>query len=359
MADRTYIVALLAIVAVVGGLAGAPSSAAEEDELMKAAREHFEPIPTQPPALPGIEATPAVVTLGRMLYFDPRLSLSHTISCNSCHIIGMGGVDVQERSIGHRWQPGGRNAPTVLNAIFNLSQFWDGRARDLVEQAGGPVVNPIEMASTPERTVAVLRSIPGYVEAFAAAFPGAADPITLDNAQKALAAFEATLITPNAPFDRYLRGDAAALSEEQKQGLALFMETGCVTCHYGINVGGQRYAPFGVVAQPGEELRPPDDRGRFLVTGAEDDGYVFKVPTLRNIALTPPYFHSGKVWDLREAVRAMAANQLGAELTEGEVDKIVAFLGSLTGEQPEVMFPLLPPSSATTPRPEPFAEIRR
>ncbi|HEX2281361.1 MAG TPA: cytochrome-c peroxidase [Thermomicrobiales bacterium] len=357
MVSWKYMPAAAAVVGVSGWLTATSGTGADGEALLESARQQFEPIPTEPPELPGIPGTPEMVGLGTMLYFDPRLSLSGTISCNSCHIVGMGGVDVQEKSIGHLWQPGGRNAPTVLNAIFNISQFWDGRAKDLAEQAGGPVVNPIEMASTPERTVAVLQSIPGYIEAFAGAFPGETEPVTLENAQKTIAAFEATLITPNAPFDRFLRGDISALDEREKQGLALFMEAGCSTCHNGINVGGQRYATFGAVAEPGEDLRPLDDEGRFLVTGSANDSYSFKVPTLRNIALTPPYFHSGQIWDLREAVKVMGASQLGAELSEGEIAQITAFLGSLTGEQPEVVFPTLPPSSPTTPRPEPFTAI--
>ena len=201
-----------------------------------------------------------------MLYFDPRLSASHAISCSSCHNVGLGGVDAQETSIGHRWQRGGRNAPTVFNAVFNTAQFWDGRAKDLEQQAGGPMVNPIEMASPTEHVIEQLAAIPGYVAAFRAAFPGESKPVTLANAQKAIAVFEATLITPNAPFDKYLQGDASALTATQKQGLQLFMDKGCAACHNGINVGGGMYAPFGVVENPGAELLPPNDKGRFTVT---------------------------------------------------------------------------------------------
>ncbi|HEV2229029.1 MAG TPA: cytochrome-c peroxidase [Steroidobacteraceae bacterium] len=322
------------------------------DALMSRAQALFKPIPMSP-SLAGIAASAPKVELGKMLYFDPRISASHAISCNSCHNVGLGGADAQETSIGHQWQRGGRNAPTVFNAVFNTAQFWDGRAKDLEAQAGGPMINPIEMASPREHVSEQLAAIPGYVLAFRAAFPGEADPVTLANAQKAIAVFEATLITPNAPFDRYLRGDTSALTALQTDGLRMFMDKGCAACHKGINVGGDMYAPFGVVENPGAELLPPNDKGRFTVTKSAADAYVFKVPTLRNIALTAPYFHSGRSWDLRQAVAVMGSSQLGTQLLPRETDAIVAFLDSLTGEQPKLTYPILPPSVATTPRPQP------
>jgi cytochrome c peroxidase len=322
------------------------------DDLLAASQKIFEPIPLAPPELPGNPATPEKVELGKMLFFEPRLSASHAISCNSCHNLGLGGTDGASTSVGHRWQRGGRNAPTVLNAGFNLAQFWDGRAKDLEEQAGGPIVNPIEMASTKTDVVALLQAIRGYGVAFAEAFPGEPGPITLDNAQKAIALFEATLITPDAPFDRYLRGDTNALSAKQKAGLSLFMEKGCAECHNGQNIGGGMYARFGATIKPGDEFLPPDDKGRVAVTKDDDDTYVYKVPTLRNITLTAPYFHTGKVWDLREAVALMGAIQKGEQLSKDEVEKIAAFLESLTGAQPKVTYPVLPPDGATSPRPE-------
>ena len=324
-----------------------------QDSLMTKARQQFKPIPTSAPELPGNAATPARVELGKMLYFEPRLSASHAISCNSCHNIGLGGADAEPTSIGHRWQHGGRNAPTVFNAVFNKAQFWDGRAKDLEQQAAGPMVNPVEMASPETHVAEQLKGIPGYHDAFAKAFPGESDPVTLANVVKAIALFEATLITPNSPFDRFLMGDANALSPAQKEGLALFMGKGCSGCHNGINVGGGRYAPFGVVENPGADFLPPADKGRFAVTKTPSDQYVFKIPTLRNIALTAPYFHTGKSWDLRQAVAVMGTSQLGVRLTEGEIDKVTAYLISLTGDQPKVMYPTLPPSVVTTPRPEP------
>lgn len=321
--------------------------------LMKQAQALFKPIPESAPPLPGNAATPAKVDLGKMLYFEPRLSESHSISCNSCHMVGMGGVDLQETSLGHRWQHGGRNAPTVYNAAFDVAQFWDGRAKDLEEQAGGPLVNPVEMDTTEAHVVEQLKGIPGYASVFGKAFPGATDPITFDNVRKAIALFEATLITPNAPFDRYLKGDEEALDAEQKEGLALFVSKGCAACHNGINVGGGMYAPFGVVERPGADILPLGDKGRFAVTKTVSDEYVFRVPSLRNIALTAPYFHTGKVWDLRQAIAIMGSSQLGAQLSDADVSKIEVFLGSLTGDQPKVTLPILPPSVATTPRPKP------
>ena len=320
---------------------------------MKEAQQLFKPIPSVPPALPGNPANPAKLELGRMLYFDPRLSASHAISCASCHNLGLGGADAEPTSIGHRWQHGGRNAPTVFNAVFNIAQFWDGRAKDLEQQASGPMVNSVEMASPAAHVAEQLKGIPGYGPLFAAAFPDASEKITLPHVQQAIAVFEATLITPNAPFDRYLRGDANALSALQKEGLALFIGKGCATCHNGINVGGGSYAPFGVVAKPGDNLLPPSDKGRFMVTKTAGDEYVFRVPSLRNVALTAPYFHTGQVWDLRQAVAVMGSSQLGVQLNEGEIDKITAFLVSLSGDPPKIVFPVLPPSGALTPQPEP------
>ena len=320
---------------------------------MKRAQETFQPIPLKPPAIKDVVTTPTLVELGKALYFDPRLSQSHNISCNTCHQVGLGGVDMLSTSIGHKWQRGGRNAPTVLNAVFNVAQFWDGRAADLKAQAGGPIQNPIEMGITHEHAIEMLKGIPGYAKLFEAAFPSEKDRITMPDVVTAIAAFEATLITPNAPFDKYLRGDANALTPEQKEGLQLFMDKGCAGCHAGINIGGQMYAPFGVIEKPGADFLPPEDKGRFAVTKTVSDEYVFRVPPLRNIELTPPYFHTGKSWDLRQAVAVMGTSQLGQTLSDDEVTKITAYLKSLTGEQPQVTYPILPPSTATTPTPQP------
>lgn len=340
---------LPAIVPLLLLLTAIPAQAA--DSLRDQVKGLFEPIPQEPPSIPDDPATPDKVALGKLLYFDPRLSQSHNISCSTCHIIGMGGADGRSTSIGHNWQRGGRNAPTVLNAVFNISQFWDGRASNLAEQAGGPIVNPLEMAITKQQAIDQLAGIPGYVDAFRKAFPGEADPITYDSIGKSIAVFEATLITPDAPFDRWLKGDDQALTDGQKQGLKIFVEKGCSNCHNGINIGGGMYAPFGVVQKPGQEFLPPDDRGRFVVTKALTDDYVFKVPTLRNIALTAPYLHGGHAWDLMQTVALMGESQLGLKLDATDIERITEFLKSLTGRQPEVILPVLPPSEAATPRP--------
>ncbi|MES2042407.1 MAG: cytochrome-c peroxidase [Pseudomonadota bacterium] len=329
-----------------------PQMGAAVDKLMEDARSVFKPIPLNPPKLDGNAATPEKLALGTMLYFDPRLSASHAISCASCHAIGLGGADNESTSIGHRWQRGGRNAPTVFNAAYNVAQFWDGRAKDLFEQAGGPMVNPVEMASPQAHIVEQLSSLPAYSAYFAKAYPGQADPITRENVQKAIAVFEATLVTPNAPFDKYLRGDNQAIDAQQKAGLRLFIDKGCASCHNGVNLGGGMYAKFGVVSPPGSNILPPADLGRFAVTKDEADRYSFRVPTLRNVALTAPYFHSGQVWDLNEAISVMGKAQLGVDLTSDETAKIAAFLASLTGDTPRVTLPALPPSNAKTTRPQ-------
>ncbi|HSM91749.1 MAG TPA: cytochrome-c peroxidase [Anaeromyxobacteraceae bacterium] len=338
------------ILALTFALAALPAVAAED--LMKSAQGSFKPLPAKAGALKGNPPSPAKVTLGAALFFDPRLSSSQLISCNTCHNVGLGGADLQETSIGHGWQKGPRNAPTVLNAVFNVAQFWDGRAEDLKAQAKGPVQASVEMANEPARLVATLRSIPGYGPMFEKAFPGVKEAITFDNVAAAIEVFEATLLTPNAPFDRFLKGDARALKAAEKEGLGLFLGKGCVACHAGVNVGGDGYFAFGVVAKPGDEVRPPGDTGRFKVTHAAADEYAFRSPSLRNVAVTQPYFHSGKVWRLEEAVKIMGTAQLGAALTDAEAGKIVAFLGALTGDPPRLSFPVLPPGTDATPRPE-------
>ena len=339
--------ALATTLAVAAGTAGA-------DSLRDQARTMFSAVPQYPPVIDGNELTEDKVELGRMLFFEPRLSTSHLISCNTCHNVGMGGHDYLPTSIGHGWQKGPRNAPTVYNAVFNAAQFWDGRAADLAEQAKGPVQAGVEMSSTPERVVATLKSMPAYVRQFEAAFPGQEDPVTFDNMATAIEAFEATLITPDARFDKYLRGDNTALNEQEKEGLALFMNKGCAACHGGVNFGGQGYFPFGLVTKPGAEILPAGDKGRFAVTETASDQYVFRAAPLRNIELTAPYFHSGAVWSLEEAVAVMGTAQLGTELADDEVHSIVAFLKTLTGQIPEIRYPVLPPSTDTTPRPAPM-----
>lgn len=293
------------------------------------------------------------IALGTMLFFDPRLSASGVISCNTCHNLGTGGDDNLSTSVGHGWQKGPRNSPTVLNAVYNKAQFWDGRAEDLKAQAKGPVQAGVEMANTPEAVVETLKSMPEYVERFARSFPGEADPVTFDNMARAIEAFEATLVTPGSPFDAWIEGNDNALSADEKLGLDLFISKGCTACHSGVNVGGHDYYPFGLIKRPGADILPPGDKGRFQVTKTATDEYVFRAAPLRNIALTAPYFHSGQVWDLEQAVAVMGTAQLGTQLKGDEAKLIATFLGSLTGEQPKVEYPILPAETAVTPKPHP------
>lgn len=334
----------------VAAFAMAGSAAAAED-LMSKAQGFFKPLPAKPPELKGNPANPAKIDLGAKLYFDPRLSKSHLISCNTCHNVGLGGVDLQAVSIGHGWQKGPRNAPTVLNSVYNTAQFWDGRAKDLAEQAKGPVQASVEMNNTPEQVVKTLNSIPDYVGLFKKAFPGEKDPVTFDNMAKAIEVFEATLTTPDSPFDQYLKGKKKALTATQATGLKLFIDKGCVACHGGVNLGGTGYFPFGVVEKPAENILPLADKGRFAVTNTARDEYVFRAPSLRNVAITYPYFHSGVVWSLKEAVTVMGSAQFGIKLSNDETEAIAAFLGSLTGKQPKVVYPIMPASTDATPRP--------
>jgi len=304
--------------------------------------------PIQPIA-PAKITNPAMVELGKKLYFDPRLSKSGFISCNSCHNLSMGGSDNLKSSIGHNWQKGPINSPTVLNSSLNLAQFWDGRAKDLKAQAGGPIANPGEMAFTHELAVAVLQSIPGYVAEFRQVF--GSDKVDIDRITQAIAAFEETLATPNSRFDQWLKGNRKALSKSELEGYALFKDSGCVACHNGSAVGGNSFQKMGVV-EPYKASSPAE--GRVAVTGKDADRFSFKVPTLRNVELTYPYFHDGAADTLSEAVDTMGRVQLGRKFSPEENAKIVAFLKTLTGEQPSFRLPLLPPSADNTPRPTPF-----
>lgn len=324
---------------------------AADPALLQQAQALFKPIPDKAQDPANNPITPEKVALGKMLYFDGRLSSSGVISCNSCHNLGMGGVDGVPTSIGHGFNKGPRNAPTVYNAVFNIAQFWDGRAADLAEQAKGPVQAAVEMNAKPDAVVATLNSMSGYVDAFKAAFPGEADPVSFDNMAKAIEAFEATLITPGAPFDDFLKGNDRALTADQQAGLKLFMDKGCTACHNGVNLGGQGYFPFGVFHAPSAEVRPQSDMGRFAVTKSATDEYVFRAAPLRNVAITPPYFHSGQVWKLQDAVKIMGDSQLGATLSDDEAEKIHAFLHSLTAPMPKIEYPQLPERQDTTPRP--------
>jgi cytochrome c peroxidase len=304
--------------------------------------------PIQPIELPTDLDMPKV-ELGKKLFFEPRLSLSGWISCNSCHNLSMGGSDNLVSSIGHGWAQGSINAPTVLNASYNLAQFWDGRALTLQDQAAGPIANPAEMASTHILAVAVLNTIPGYVEEFSAVF--GALPIDISMVTAAIAEFERTLVTPDSRFDLWLKGDKDALTEQEVAGYELFKVTGCIGCHNGPAVGGNAYQKMGSFNRY-ETANPAT--GRIAVTGVQADRLRFKVPVLRNVELTYPYFHDGQVRTLEEAVNTMVWVQLNRHFAEAGNAKIVAFLKSLTGKQPSFTLPQLPPSGPTTPAPQPF-----
>lgn len=294
---------------------------------------------------------PKLVELGKKLYFDPRLSKSGFISCNSCHNLSMGGTDNLKTSIGHNWNEGPINAPTVLNSSMNVAQFWDGRAKDLQAQAGGPIANPGEMASNHTLAVEVLQSIPAYVAEFKRTFGN--DKVTIEEVTRAIAAFEETLVTPNSRFDKWLRGNKQALTADEQAGYTLFKTSGCVACHNGTAVGGNSFQKMGVI-EPYKTSNPAE--GRIAVTGKDADRFNFKVPTLRNVEMTYPYFHDGAANTLKEAVDTMGRVQLGKKFTNEESAKIVAFLKTLTGDQPNFKLPILPPSSDSTPRSQPFAK---
>ncbi len=303
-----------------------------------------EALPTTAPAPADNPTTAEKVALGKMLYHDPRLSSSGTVSCASCHNTMLGGEDNRGGSVGVGGQVGGRSAPTVWNAAFNKVQFWDGRAASLEEQAAGPVTNPIEMGMKSwDEVVKRLKSIEGYQQAFEKAF--GKDSISKDTATKAIAAYERTLITPNSAFDRYVKGDKSAMTEQQVRGMNKAVGLGCTGCHSGpafngpgtfqkfpVNKNGYFEAQYGL----------SDDKGRAEDTGKKEDEHLWKVPTLRNVALTAPYFHNGKVKTLEKAVWLMGKLQLDKDLSDEDVADIVAFLNALTGEFPKQEMPRLP-----------------
>ena len=312
----------------------------------------WQALPDEVPAPADNPSSAVKIELGKALYFDPRLSEHGTLSCNSCHNLMAAGDDNRPNSIGMHDARGGRSAPTVWNAAFYSVQFWDGRAASLEDQAKGPMVNPIEMGmGTLDVALGRLQEIAGYQSQFAAAFPGEKQPVTADNVAKAIAAFERTLITPNSPYDRYAKGDKAALDETQVRGLETFASLGCTACHSGANFSGPTL-PVGTgffmkfPTFPGSDYEKSfdllKDDGRFAVTKQDSDRHLFRVPTLRNIALTAPYFHNGMVPTLDQAVRVMAKAQLNKDLTDAQVGDLVAFLNALSGEFPKLTMPRLP-----------------
>ncbi len=317
----------------------------------------WQALPQEAPAPADNPTTDAKVELGRMLFMDPRFSSTGTVSCNSCHNVMLGGEDNRSVSMGVHGKTGGRSAPTVWNSAFNSSQFWDGRAATLEEQAKGPVTNPVEMGmSDLEVAMERVRSIPGYQAYFEAAF-GKDNPMTVDNAAKAVAAFERTLITPNSAYDRYAKGDKKALNEQEIRGMKAFDSIGCTSCHSGPAFSGPAMAPgTGLFMKFPTYADSPyvakyslmKDTGRFEATKKEADKHLWKVPTLRNIAVTAPYFHNGSVKTLEDAVLVMASTQLNTKPDKQQVEDIVAFLKALTGEFPEQPLPHLPPTLGWT-----------
>lgn len=304
-------------------------------QTMAMALQSFQALPdyAENPANPG---TPEKIALGKKLYYDVQLSKNNSISCNSCHNLATFGVDNLPTSPGADKLNGTRNSPTTLNAAFHGTQFWDGRNKDVEEQAGGPVLNPIEMGIKDEASmVKKLKSIPEYKDMFKAAFPEAKDPITYENMRLAIGAFERTLITP-APFDAFLKGDTNALSIQQMKGLKTFVDVGCMTCHNGPVLGGNMFMKMGIYGDYWTMTKSAKiDSGKVLVSKNPADLYMFKVMGLRNIEKTGPYFHDGSVADLKESIKIMGKLELNKDLTQEEIDNIHAFLLSLTGTVPE------------------------
>lgn len=317
----TKLIGRVAVLAVIS----AATSVQADDTQWKAA---FAPLPDSAETA-EYPTTPERVALGKSLYLDTRLSKNNKMSCNSCHNLSTFGVDNEPTSPGHEGKRGGRNSPSSFNAALHVAQFWDGRAKDVEAQALGPILNPGEMGMESEQQVVDrLKADPKTVEAFKKAFPGEAEPLTYANVGKAIGAFERTLITPSR-FDAFLKGDQKALTPAEMAGGKLFVETGCTACHMGSTVGGQMYQKLGLVKEYDTK-----DMGRFEVTKNEADKKMFKVPSLRNVAKTGPYFHDGSVKTLNEAVSLMAEYQLGKQLSKEQVASIVTFLGSLTGKAP-------------------------
>jgi cytochrome c peroxidase len=335
----TGLAALLAMVAVFGVAAWFAAQRSAEgaegsDLLWDRATTIFKPLPSVASSAEN-PVTEAKVALGKRLYFDPQLSKQGNVSCDSCHGLATFGVDHRSFSPGDDGQLGGRNSPTVLNAALHFAQFWDGRAADVEEQAGMPVLNPVEMAIPDEAfLVDRLAAAPGYPEAFAAAFPGDDPPLTYANMRRALGAFERTLLTPSR-FDAYLEGDRSALDAREQAGLERFMNLGCTACHNGTTVGARFARKFGLNGPYWVHTgSAKPDEGRYLQTHSPEDRYVFKVASLRNVAETGPYFHDGSVATLPEAIKIMAELQVGVKLNHAEAGEIAAFLDTLTGEVP-------------------------
>lgn len=327
-------------------LLGLSAPSAFADALSDSFLMMFKPLPAEAPS-PDNELSEARINLGRMLYYETRISANGKMSCNTCHVLDKYGQDNLPFSPGHEGKLGGRSSPSTYNAALHVAQFWDGRAPSVEEQAKGPVLNPIEMGMpSADHVVKVLKSIPGYVEAFKAAFPGESEPVNYDNFGKAVGAFERKLVTPSR-WDEYLKGKKDALTAAEQKGFETFAKAGCVTCHNGPAVGGAMYQKLGLI-KSWPELK---DAGRFEATKQESDKHFFKVPSLRNITETGPYLHDGSVKSLEDMVKKMGEFQLGKALSDEEVASIVTFLKSLKGEIPKdyIAQPKLPASGPDTP----------
>jgi cytochrome c peroxidase len=323
------------------------TAAPEASLAQKAKNSGLTPIPTDKTELlkmtdPNGTITPEKVELGKKLYFEPRLSKSGIISCNTCHNLGLGGVDGVPTAVGHMWiaNPHHLNSPTVYNAVFYKSQFWDGRSPHLEDQAGGPMQAAPEMASPPSLVVERVNSIPEYVEEFKKAY-GKDVKVDFETITSTIGIFERTLVTPSR-FDDFLNGKEDALNDAEKEGLKVFIDQGCATCHTSVALGGTMM-PFPMV-KPYKFANVGDFKG--------DKNGMVKVPTLRNITETAPYFHNGQIWSLKEAVQEMGTTQLGKDISDEDAEKIVTFLEALKGRKPEITYPQFPESTLSTPKPD-------
>lgn len=327
---KMFLFSMTTLLAVSTSLSAYSAISKEDKELLETAQGIFKPLPKQLTSPKDNPSTPAKIKLGKKLYFEKKLSMDNSLSCNSCHLLENYGTDNKVTSTGFKNQLGGRNSPSVYNSGLHFVQFWDGRAKDLEAQAGGPILNPIEMAMPNEKEVlSRLSKDKEYPKMFNEVF--GKNSLTYKNLAKAIASFERTLITPSK-FDKYLNGDVKVLSSDEKQGLRTFVGKGCITCHNGVGVGGGMFQKFGLVTP----YKNAKDLGRFDVTKNPEDKFVFKVPSLRNIAKTAPYFHDGKVATLKEAIKTMGKTQLGMNISDKEAASIETFLKTLTGDKPKI-----------------------
>ncbi len=335
-----YVIAAFAMSSLMPGV----SSAAGDQELISRANQIFGPLPQIMPSDQN-PITPAKVKLGKVLFYELRISVDGTVNCAKCHPISLYAADGLKKAKGNNCRENPRNAPTVFNAAAQISEHWIGNRTSVEDQAKQSVTGPPAFGMPSYESVEkILKGMKGYVTLFQEAFPGEKEPVTMDDFAKAIGAFERTLVTP-APFDDFMRGNAAALTEQQKKGLNAFFDTGCMTCHFSPFVGGQMYQKFGVFEPYWKYTKSEKvDEGRFAVTKNETDKYQFKVPVLRNVAMTPPFFHDGSVDRLEQAVWIMAKIQLGKDLSRQQAGDIAAFLASLTGHIPDdaLSVPVLP-----------------